>query len=527
MLRNQEKDGTYNAIFQWQNLKLKLVGEGVVVGLFSGLVIVLYRYLVEKSGGLTKQLYSVVKGNMISTIILFIVLIAMGYLVGKIVKSEPMISGSGIPQVEGILLGKLDMNWGRVLIKKFFGGLLTLLAGLSVGREGPSVQMGSAVGQGCSRIFKRSKVEEKFLITSGASAGLAAAFNAPLAGVMFSLEEAHKNFSPLVLLSAMSSALTADFIAKNFFGLTPIFDFTTMYVLPLKYYFCLVILGIIVAILGVVFNKTLILTQDLYAYPKWLTVELRPIIPFIVAGVLGFVMPSVLGGGHHLIEDLNKSNFTINMLLLILLVKFLFTMVSFGSGVPGGIFLPLLVIGALIGQIYGMTLSNVFGLNSKYIMNFMILGMAGYFTAIVKAPITGSVLIVEMTGSFTHLLSLSLVCITAYVVTEILKSEPVYEMLLDRFLKKNGKENIQEESKRKILLESVVTVESALAGKRISELKWPEKCLLVSIQRGGKELIPKGNTMIYPGDYLIILANEDNESDIKACIKYMTKEYVL
>ncbi|MDG9688473.1 chloride channel protein, partial [Streptomyces sp. DH18] len=132
------------------------------------------------------------------------------------VKNEPMISGSGIPQVEGVLLRELDMTWWKVILGKFFGGVLSIGSGLSLGREGPSVQLGAAIGQGFSKVFRRIKIEEKYLITSGASAGLAAAFNAPLAGAMFALEEVHKNFSPLILLSALSSALSADFIASSF-----------------------------------------------------------------------------------------------------------------------------------------------------------------------------------------------------------------------------------------------------------------------------------------------------------------------
>jgi H+/Cl- antiporter ClcA len=161
------------------------------------------------------------------------VLIIIGYIVGLMVKHEPMISGSGIPQVEGVLLRKLDMSWWRVILGKFIGGILSIGSGLSLGREGPSVQLGAAVGQGFSKVFKRVKIEEKYLITSGASAGLAAAFNEPLAGVMFALEEVHKNFSPLVLLSALS----ADFIASGFFGLKPVFTFVNLTTLPLNLYF--------------------------------------------------------------------------------------------------------------------------------------------------------------------------------------------------------------------------------------------------------------------------------------------------
>ena len=133
----------------------------------------------------------------------FAVLLVLAAIVAKLVTYEPMISGSGIPQLEGEMTGKLDQVWWKVLPAKFFGGFLCLLGGLALGREGPSIQLGAMVGKGVSRGLDRGKTEEKFLLTCGASAGLSAAFHAPLAGVMFSLEEVHKNFSVSVLLSVI------------------------------------------------------------------------------------------------------------------------------------------------------------------------------------------------------------------------------------------------------------------------------------------------------------------------------------
>lgn len=514
-MEEQNKHNTYNTLFHWHSFRLKLVIEGVVVGLLAGLVVVFYRLAVEKAWELTKHNYLMKEHNISSIILWFILSIIISLIIGNMVKREPMISGSGIPQVEGVLLRKLKMNWLRVIIGKFIGGILAIGGGLSLGREGPSIQLGAAVGQGFSRIFKRVKVEEKYLITSGASAGLSAAFNAPLSGVIFALEEVHKNFSPLILISAMSASLTADFISKQFFGLRPVFDFQLLNVLPLKYYIYLIILGIVTGLFGIIYNKTLLKTQDLYGKCKWLKVETRPIIPFITAAILGLVLPKALGSGHELITEITRENWTLNMLILILIVKFLFIMISFGSGVPGGIFLPLLVLGAITGGIYGNILVNTLNINHQYVSNFIILAMAGYFTAIVRAPITGSILITEMTGSFSHLLSLTVVSITAYIVADMLGSEPIYESLLERFISKNKEEHkFIGDSKKKVILEIAVCMDTILEDKKIKDIEWPSNCLLVGVKRGQKEIIPKGNTTIYAGDYLIVLADEDKASQV-------------
>jgi len=506
----------YNTIFHWQNFRLKLVLEGIAIGLFSGLLIVLYRYLLEKAEILTSRIQLLQITNPWSIPLWFILLLFIGYLVGNIIKHEPMVSGSGIPQVKGVLLRQLDMNWWKVIIGKFIGGVLSIGAGLSLGREGPSVQIGAAVGQGFSRIFQRIKIEEKYLITSGASAGLSAAFNAPLAGAIFALEELHKSFSPLVLLSAMSASLTADFVSKEFFGLKPVFNFSHLSPLPLNYYLYLIFLGITVGIGGVLFNHILLKSQSFYHKQKWLPIQLRPMIPLLAAGILGLLLPQVLGGGHKLIHSLVNDIVPFKLLLLVLIVKFLFTMLSYGSGAPGGIFLPLLVIGALIGDVFGIIAVKIFHFSPEYLNNFIILAMAGYFTSIVKAPITASILITEMTGSFSHLLSLTVVSITSYLTADILNSKPIYDSLLERILGNRGYNSYIGDSKTKVLLEIAVGLDTALDQKMVKELEWPSQCLLVGIKRGEKELIPRGNTTIYAGDYLIVLTDENTATKIKA-----------
>lgn len=516
-------ENTYKVLSHRKNLKFKLVLEGGIIGCISGIVMVFYRIAIEKFGGMFKDFYAYSKGNPLRIFLVFILLGILGFIVGKMVKREPMISGSGIPQVEGILIRKLDVNWFKVLFYKFFGGIIGLAAGLSVGREGPSVQMGASVGQGYSKICKRINIEEKFLTTSGASAGLAAAFNAPLAGVIFALEEVHKNFSTLVLLSAMAASLVSDFISKQFLGLQPSLNFSKVQSLPLKYYWTLVILGIIVGITGVIFNKGILDSQKLYGKFNKIPIEVKVMIPFLMAGVIGLTAPILLGGGHNLIMSLADGMFPVKLLLLFLVVKFIFTLVSFGSGAPGGIFFPLLVLGALIGDIFGIGVCSYIGIPKIYIVNFIILAMAGHFTSIVKAPITGIVLITEMTGSFQHLLPLALVSIFAYITSDLLKSEPIYESLLERLLEK-GKNKFVGNPKTKALLECCVCMGSTLEHKVIKDITWPKECLLVSIRRGEREIIPKGNTKILSGDYLVILVNEDDSAEIFEKIKSMSTE---
>ena len=416
-------------------IPVMLITEGLCVGLIGGFIVLLYRVALTFAGNWLIKILSYIKGNPFRCAVWFLILMALAWIVGRLVKWEPMISGSGIPQVEGEVSGRLSQNWKRVLPAKFAGGFLCMLGGLSLGREGPSIQLGAMAGQGISRALGRGKREEKFLMTCGASAGLSAAFHAPLAGMMFAVEEIHKTFSIPILLPVMTASVTADYIASHILGLDPVFHFQITEYLPQNYYWLLILLGILVGVSGVFYNWGMLKAQELYRKIPFLKETGRLLIAFLTAGVLGLVMPSVLGSGSGLIVSLTKGEMVLGMVVLTLVVKFLFSAVSFGSGAPGGIFFPLLILGALLGAVFAMTGAEFFGLDPVYINNFVLLGMTGFFTAIVRAPLTGIILLFEMSGSISQMLSLSIVSVTAYIVATLMRSEPIYDSLLKRILK--------------------------------------------------------------------------------------------
>lgn len=418
-----------------RRIPVMLITEGLCVGLIGGFIVLLYRVALTFAGNWLIKILSYIKGNPFRCAVWFLILMALAWIVGRLVKWEPMISGSGIPQVEGEVSGRLSQNWKRVLPAKFAGGFLCMLGGLSLGREGPSIQLGAMAGQGISRALGRGKREEKFLMTCGASAGLSAAFHAPLAGMMFAVEEIHKTFSIPILLPVMTASVTADYIASHILGLDPVFHFQITEYLPQNYYWLLILLGILVGVSGVFYNWGMLKAQELYRKIPFLKETGRLLIAFLTAGVLGLVMPSVLGSGSGLIVSLTKGEMVLGMVVLTLVVKFLFSAVSFGSGAPGGIFFPLLILGALLGAVFAMTGAEFFGLDPVYINNFVLLGMTGFFTAIVRAPLTGIILLFEMSGSISQMLSLSIVSVTAYIVATLMRSEPIYDSLLKRILK--------------------------------------------------------------------------------------------
>ena len=504
-------------INRYRSFRYALILEGIVIGAISGAVVVLFRYLLSYADKILNSVLDYGKDHIWFIPVWFIFLAAAAFAVALLLKWEAFISGSGIPQVEGEMIGELDPCWWKVLAAKLGGGLLSLGCGLSLGREGPSIQLGSMAAKGFSRLTKRAKTEEKLLITCGASAGLSAAFNAPIGGVLFSLEEVHKHFSPEVLLSTMASSITADFVSKNVFGMQPVFDFQITRMMPLPTYGHVILLGLIMGGMGVVYNTCLSGTQDLYR--KIPSQNTRLMIPFLSAGVFGLIYPYVLGGGHSLVEVLTSGEMMFGSLCLLLVLKFGFSMISFGSGAPGGIFLPLLVLGAVIGSIYFTAVGMVSHSLDGLLDNFIILGMAGYFSAIVRAPITGIILISEMTGSFSHLLTLSMVSLAAYVVPDLVHCAPVYDQLLHRLLSRLNPGKESSLTGEKVLVEGMIFHGSEAEGRKVSEIRWPRTCLLISLMRGEAEFVPRGETKFTAGDKIVVLCDETVQGELHRVLR--------
>lgn len=480
--------------------RVHVIFQGLAVGLTAGFASILYRILL---GQAERFSFFALSGEEPIPIPLLVPLWCLAaWVIGRIMEWEPLARGSGIPQVEGELLGQISMNWWRVLTAKFLGGALSIALGLSLGREGPSIQIGSASGKGIARLGKKDTLEERLMISSGASAGLSAAFNAPLAGVVFALEEVHKSFSPLILLSAMTASLAADAVSKYVFGLGPIFSFGAPEPLPLGLYGYLLLLGVLCGVGGALFCRVILSVQDLYGKiavaPRY-----RIVLPALAAVIVGPALPLVLGGGHPMVEHLAHHGGSLGFILSLFLVNLLFTAFSFGSGAPGGIFLPMLAQGAALGALYGTAVAQLCGVDPSTVTNFLVVGMAGFFTAVVRAPITGILLITEMTGSFSHLLAVSLVALTAHMTADLLKARPIYDALLVRLLRRSADSRGQ----RDLLLEASICPGSPLDGRAIREAALPKGCLLVHVLRGDEKILPRGDTVLAVGDRLIALAD--------------------
>ncbi len=489
-----------------------------LIGLVAGSVNAAYRLALSYSEETAFNIYGWVAEHKIWLPLTLLILASAGYGIGVLCARFKLIGGSGIPQLKAQMLGYIKNTWFATLIAKFFGGCVSALGGLSLGREGPSIQLGACVAEGIANKVTKSQSERRIYMASGASAGLAAAFHAPLAGSMFVIEEIFGYISPMVLLSSIVSAVVADMVGMMVFGGAPVFHFDIVTNIPLEHYWILIMLGIVLGIAGSVYNTAMLKSQTLYRKIK--NTKIRIMIPFVIAGLLAMVFPVVLGGGHAALGELHSST-TLLMLILIFVVKFIFSMISFGSGAPGGIFFPLLVLGASTGAIFAKCIIPVFGFDPLLFDNIVILAMVGYFTAIVRAPITGVILILEMTGSFSQLLPLIITSVIAYVVANACKSKPIYESLMESLLHSRQMKD-QVHDAQQIFVSAIIQHGALAEGKVLRDLILPEKCLLIKVQRCGETIIPNGDTQFRAEDELTILTDLTHEVVVRESMMDLT-----
>ena len=474
---------TYKLLNNARYFRLRLCLEGIATGVAAGVIISGFRLALIEGAALREKLLAnlFADGFTASAVLLWLgALLAIAFVLTRLKNAEPQAAGSGIPQVKGAIAGVFKLRWLRILLVKFAACAIAIGSGLSLGRAGPSIQMGAVAGQGVSRLLARPRVEERYLLSGGAAAGLAAVFNAPLTGVIFVLEELNHNFSGTV------------------------FDFSGLPIMQVGDFWVILAAGFICGVLGLFFNAGLLNSNRIYQISILKNTYVSNFMLLFITGAEGFYLPQALGGGDDLLTDIAFNSYPLTVLLLFLAAKVVLTLLAFGSGLPGGAFIPTLVTGGLVGSVAAAVFTQLGFLGAAYKANIIVICMAAFFTASVRTPITATVLVMEMTGSFLHLLPLALASLTAFATTEIWRAKPLYGELLLRLLN-NSKTPARSAEQERSIIELTVATGSTADGRLVREVSWPRHTLLVDVKRGDEELIPEGNTRLRSGDTLYIL----------------------
>jgi CIC family chloride channel protein len=345
---------------------------------------------------------------------------------------SPEASGSGIPHVEAVLHKRVPPAPLRLIPVKFIGGWLAIGAGLALGREGPTVQMGASVAHLIGRLGKRNVDDCLTLLAAGAGAGLATAFNAPIAGAAFVIEELLRRFETRSSIATLGASASAIAVSRLILGQGPDFviaDSPYPGVGALPFFLTL---GLITGLLGVAYNRAILAALAVGAsMAKRVPVELQAAAIGAAVGAIAWRAPDWVGGGEALTEQTLTQLAPVSIVLPILAVRFVMGPVSYAARTPGGLFAPMLAVGTQIGVIYGTIVGGWFPKIEASPAAAGIVGMAAFFTAVVRAPMTGIVLVIEMTGSFKLLLPMLSACFGAMLVTTLLREPPIYDSLAE------------------------------------------------------------------------------------------------
>ncbi|HEX3600419.1 MAG TPA: H(+)/Cl(-) exchange transporter ClcA [Lacipirellulaceae bacterium] len=403
----------------------------LVVGAFAGLVGAIFRLCLDKANlwrdAVVQVSYQIPIVGPLVTIL--VCAAATGVAAWLVRRFAPRASGSGIPHTEAVLDGSVSPASWQLIPVKLAGGILSIGSGLALGREGPSVQIGASLGYFIAKIVRRPWCDCRVLIAAGAGAGLATAFNAPIAGAIFVLEELVRRFETQIAISALGASATAMAVARFFLGDTPQF-----HVAPLPYpnfsaNVAFVALGVIAGLLAVAYNRAILSALALIDGFKRRPIEFRAAVIGGLVGLIAWFAPDVVGGGERLAQHTLDGGFLPGALFTVFVLRFILGPVSYATATPGGLFAPILALGAQIGLLFFVVSQHAVPNLDAPANAFAIVGMAAFFTGVVRAPVTGIVLITEMTASFTMLLPMLGACFAAMLVPTLLGNAPIYTSL--------------------------------------------------------------------------------------------------
>lgn len=497
---------------------LPVLTYGVFCGTVTGALIFFFRYAASFLEKLSRNIYGTARGSVINTVLLFVGLVLMGIAMAVLHKYMPRVSGGGIPRSEGILRGTLTMRWIRTIIGTLIGSFLSFLGGLPLGSEGPAVLMGTATGRMCTRVSKNPYAWDRYVMTGGAGAGFAVATGAPLSAILFTLEEIHKRFSPMLILSVSSAVVSAScvnsFLSEIFGVSKELFDFVILSSFEFGDGGYLLLFGVIISICVGIFNLAIavfgkVMDKTKKRLPTWVIFA----VLFAVTGVFGLVFDDAIFNGHKTVEELALHGESASYIMTLLVCRLFFMLAVTSSGATGGIFVPTLAIGALCGGLGGKMLIAL-GMSAELFPALVFLGMCAFLGGTLRAPLTAAVLFFETTASFTNMFYVTIVIFTVYILTELFNQKPFYDKVLEGMEKKQNQDKVA----RIIRFETKISHGSFVVGKAVRDVLWPASSVVTSITRAGaekKDMDHDGEKKLYPGDTIVLRVKTYDEEEIR------------
>ncbi len=422
----------------WENFTYRLKESGnwvlllfsIVVGVCGGFGAVIFRWLIFQFKTIffdKGQILSLYFGRYYLCILPAIGGLIVGILVFKFAKEA---KGHGVPEVMDAVVRLGGRIRPRVTLVKSLASAICIGSGGSAGREGPIVQIGSAIASTIGQIFRLPSKRLKNLVACGAAAGIAATFNAPIAGVFFALEIILGHFSATSFSTIVLSSVTATIISRIFLGNTPAFKIPQYaFTHPIEILFYIV-LGFFAVLTSISFIKCLYATENLFERLK-IPPYLKPMLGGLIVGIIGIFVPQIFGVGYESIEKVLTGKFLLISLISLFFLKIFSTSLTIGSGGSGGVFAPSLFIGSMLGGFIGFLFKHFFPSFTSPYGAYALVGMAAVFAGVSHAPITAIIIIFEMTGDYKIILPLMTACSISTVFSKlILKNKNIYTIKL-------------------------------------------------------------------------------------------------
>lgn len=498
---------------QWRIFKLKLIDArlyfvSIFVGLLTGLIAVPYHYLLQYIFDARRGFFEA-HPRWYWYIPMFLLSWATLVFVVWLVKKMPLIAGGGIPQTRGVINGRVSYKHPFIeLISKFVGGILALSTGLSLGREGPSVQIGSYVGFLVSKWGRVLSGERKQLLSAGAGAGLAAAFSAPLASSLLVIESIERFDAPKTAISTLLAGVVAGGVASWMFPMNAYSHIDA--VVPVLTFWgqvkLFLLLAAVISVIGKLFSLVTLYFKRIYPAIKH-PAYIKMLYLLFIAYLISMTEFNLTGGGEQfLLSQAMNPDTQILWVTAMMLIHLLFSVLSFSAGLPGGNFIPTLVTGGLIGQIVALVLVRYGIIGQEHISYIMLIGMSSFLVAVIRTPLTAIVLITEITGHLEVFYPSIVVGGLTYYFTEMLQIKPFNVTLYEDMIHSPA---FKEEARYTLSVE--IMSGSYLDGKRVDELQLPERCVIINIHRDRKDRVPKGETLLSGDQVQIEMDSQDIE----------------
>ena len=457
-----------------------------VAGTVTGALVFLFKILSSAVIGASTAVYGYFRENIALIPVLLVGAALIGFFSWLILRWASECRGGGIPTAVAALRGLIPFKWLKSAFIMPLSALLTFFCGVPLGNEGPCVQMGTAIGKGTVQILGRKKIAwKRYIMTGGACAGFASATGAPITGILFAIEEAHRRFSPLLFMVASISVVASQVTMELLCALsgTDSRMFPELIIaeeLPLKFLWAALTVGLAAGICAIFFTKAYVKISKLVSEKlSALPLILKIIAVFLMTAVLGTISSDFIGSGHSLMESLIEGHGVWYFIIICFFVRAALLMFANNTGVTGGLFVPTLAFGAMIGALCGKAMLALGIIEARFYPLLVVIGMVSFLAASSRTPIAALVFAVEALCGLSNILPVGIGVTIAFLVIETAGVECFNDTVIETKVdKQNAGKTAQIFDMR-----LTVSADTFVVGKEIRDILWPSTCVVLSVDK--------------------------------------------